>query len=200
MNCPTCGLINPIGAVKCDCGFDFVTAEPSETPGWKIDLAWRQMLAAFWAISWPAYVALSGSTLLWAVVAQPGDMKRHATMIGIVGNIVFFLLQAILTPRLVRKRFRSFRVDVIRENGAQDREISTREAMRVWLWILGPQLAVMLVAWVLWYGAQMPADTLGSLGTLFSWIQVLAAGPYGVGLAMRAKYNGFRLQGYGYRY
>jgi hypothetical protein len=40
----------------CDCGYDFSTNKPNDFPGWQISLAWRQKVAAFWSISWPAWI------------------------------------------------------------------------------------------------------------------------------------------------
>ncbi len=40
MTCPVCGLISPVGAAKCDCGFDF----ESQTGGVPV-LFWKRYRA-----------------------------------------------------------------------------------------------------------------------------------------------------------
>ncbi len=169
--------------------------KPSEAPGWQIDLAWRQKLAAYWAISWPAWLASFTTALLLTSSHQVGNLPPRMLAVSLVSNMVFYVVQAILTRRLVRKNFRSFRVGVIRSDGAWVRQLSTQESFAVWLWILGPQFALLLtmslIGW--WYGAN-------AFASLSLWLQLLAVGPYAVGLSMRAKYSGFRLQAFGFRY
>ena len=31
MKCPSCGLINPVGAQRCDCGYDFATGSQQDS-------------------------------------------------------------------------------------------------------------------------------------------------------------------------
>ena len=49
--------------------------------------------------------------------------------------------QALLTQRLTRKNYHSFRVYALREDGTRTRKLSLFEGLRVWLWIFAPQLA-----------------------------------------------------------
>ena len=193
MDCPSCGLANPPEALKCDCGYDFEALKPSETPGWQINLAWSQKVAAYWSISWPAMVG-SFTIVMWVRSAFP--------VIALGGNLVFFGIQAVLTRRLVRKNYRSFRVGILRDDGRPGRRLSMREAGRVWLWILGPQLALLLTASVVasWYGAKAPPETLRLITSLSLWLKFLLIGPYAVDLALRVRYPGFRLQPMGIRY
>ena len=60
MDCPSCGLANPPEALKCDCGYDFSAGKAAAFPGWEISIAWRQKVAAFWSISWPAWIGSMG--------------------------------------------------------------------------------------------------------------------------------------------
>jgi hypothetical protein len=167
--------------------------EPSATPGWQINLAWGQKVAAYWSISWPAWVAC------YIMVV----FLRHSvgTVSILARDLVFFGLQAVLTYRLVRKKYHSFRVDVIRDDGQRGPKLSMGEASLVWLWILGPQLALLLMASVLlWgYGAKLPPEAMGGISSWSLLLQILVVGPYAVGLALRAKYPGFRLQAYRHR-
>src|SRR5262245_44378455 len=109
MDCPTCGLTNPPEALKCDCGYDFQAKQPSDLPGWKINLAWRQKVAAYWAISWPEQVAslLVPSFLL--AFGSPEFVKTHQTLSGAGVIVIYFGIQATLTSRLVNKDYRTFR-------------------------------------------------------------------------------------------
>jgi hypothetical protein len=102
---------------------------------------------------------------------------------------------------LVGKNYRSFCVYVVREDGQKSRKLSMREAGSVSLWILWPQLAVYLLASVIgwWLGSKLPPETIRGIGSLSLWLRVLWAGPYGIDLALRAKYSGFRLQAYGHK-
>jgi hypothetical protein len=202
MDCPTCGLANPPDALTCDCGYDFIARTPSEKPGWPIKLAWRQKVAAYWSISWPSWVASFIMAFGLTSRYRVDELPAHLPVIALAGHLAFFVIQAVLTRRLVQKNYRSFRVGVLCENGQQDRRLSMREAGSVWLWILGPQLALLLIASVLvwWYGAKLPPETVRSISSLSLWLRFLVVGLYAVDLALRVNYSGFRLQAYGYRY
>jgi hypothetical protein len=208
MNCPHCGLTNPPEALTCDCGFDLKRATPFETPGWleapgsEINLAWRQKLAAYWSISWPAWVA-SLVLVFWLTSNYSlNDIENHRTAISLGGNLAFFATQLVLTRRLAGKNYRSFRVYVVHSGDRRFRSLSMREASLVWLQILWPQLALLLatslVVW--WYGDKLQPETMRAIPSLSQWLRMLVVGPYAVAVALRVKYPGFRLQAYGYRY
>jgi hypothetical protein len=72
-------------------------------------------------------------------------LQDNFSVIALGGNLAFFAIQAFLTRRLVRKNYRSFRVYVVRDDGSKSRNLSVPEAVSVWLWILGPQLALLLL-------------------------------------------------------
>jgi len=202
MDCPSCGLTNPPDAPKCDCGYDFEKREVSNAPGWEITLAWRQKVAAYWAISWPAYVASFVALAVPASTLPLEGLAAHAVGMSLMAFVAFFGVQALLARRLLRKKFRTFRIDVIRDDGHRSRELSMRESIRIWLWIFGPQLALSLVFSVLLqtYGNRLQPETVRALPSLSVWLRFLLVGPYAIDLALRAKYRGFRLQAYGYRY
>jgi hypothetical protein len=199
MDCPTCGLANPPGALLCDCGYDFKSMQPSETPGWEIHLAWRQKVAAFWSISWPAFVVSLIAIRALISRYEVSDFA-HRAAISIGGRLVFFGVQALLTRRLVRKNYRTFRVGTVREGGERSRKLSMREAGLVWLWILGPQLALILTTSIITWSYVLPPETGRAISGLSLWINFLVVGPYAIALALRVKYPGFRLQSYGFRY
>jgi len=105
MDCPTCRLTNPADALHCDCGYDFTTNAASETPGWAIDLAWRQKLAAFWAISWPA--AFVSLILMFALISSYSldEVNSRMPLISLAQILIFFLIQSLLAHRLGSQEF-----------------------------------------------------------------------------------------------
>src|SRR5258708_2360894 len=113
MDCPTCGLINPPETAQCDCGYDFTAGKAADLPGWPIQLAWTQKIAAYWSISWPA---LASSALLVFLITKDYSVDRlleNQNFVAIGSGLFFFLIQALLTRRLVRKDYRTFRIYVI---------------------------------------------------------------------------------------
>ncbi len=102
----------------------------------------------------------------------------------------------------MRKNYRSFRVYVVRDDGSKSRNLSIRKAVSVWLWILGPQFALLLlVCIVVWFwGAKLPSETVRGFSSMSLWLRFLVIGPYAVGLALRPKYPTFRLEANGFRY
>jgi hypothetical protein len=197
MDCPTCGLINPSATLKCDCGYDFKTVQSFETPGWDIDLTWRQTTAAYWSISWPALIVSFA-----AVSYSLANLTTHYFAAAVVGQIAFFSAQAVLTPRLFRKKYRTFRIYAIRHDGERSRRLSLLEILQVWLCIMGTELAFVTVTSLVLFLFQnkLPAETIRSLSSLSLWLRFLLVGPYAVGFALRIRYAGFRLQATGLRY
>lgn len=175
---------------------------PAETPGWRATLAWRQQLAAYWSISWPAQLASFALATLLSIPLSLTEMQEHFTLIAAVESLSFFCVQALLTNRLVRKKYKTFRIEVLRDDPTQTAKLSLSESGRVWLWIFGPQLALVLASSLIvwWYSAALPPETVRSISSLSLWLRFLAVGPYAIGLALRAHYPGFRLQSYGMRY
>jgi hypothetical protein len=110
----------------------------SETPAWRITLAWRQTVAAFWSISWPAWLASVCGLAVFAF--DDIDLDTYAPLLSLIGQAVYLGVQLPLVHRLVRKNYRSFRITVIRDDGPEERHLTMREAVHVWLWIVGPQL------------------------------------------------------------
>jgi hypothetical protein len=202
MDCPSCGLTNPPEALKCDCGYDFSAGKAADFPGWEISLAWRQKVAAFWSISWPAWIGSLGLLILFTSGYSVDLLQDNFSLIALGGNLAFFAIQALLTRRLVRKDYRSFRLYVVRDDGSKSRSLSLRQAVSVWLWILGPQLALLLlVSLAVWFcGTKLPPDTVRGFSSLSVWLRFLVVGPYAVGLALRSEYPAFRLEAHGFRY
>jgi hypothetical protein len=202
-DCPICGLLNPPDALLCDCGYDLKATNSPEKPGWQINLAWRQKLAAYWSISWLAWVVPSLTQAFLVTSPYAVDDVAHQFPAVVLGwHLAFFGIQSVLTRRLVQKNYRSFRVGFLRDNDVPSSRFQVREAGLVYLWILGPQLALLLTSslGVWWFGAKLPPETVRYISSLSLWLRFLVVGPYAVGLALRAKYPGFRLQAYGFRY
>jgi hypothetical protein len=93
MDCPTCGLANPPGALKCDCGYDFGASKTADFPGWEISLAWRQMVAAFWSISWPAWIGSFVLVILFTRGYSVELLQDKFSVIALGGNLAFFAIQ-----------------------------------------------------------------------------------------------------------
>ncbi len=202
VDCPSCGLANPPEAAKCDCGYDFSAGKAADFPGWEISLAWRQKVAAFWSISWPAWIGSTGLVILFTSSYSADRLLDNFSVIALGYNLGFFAIQALLTRRLVRKNYRSFRLYVVRDDGSKSRALSMREAVSVWLWILGPQLALLVLSSLaVWRcGTKLPPDTVREFASIPLWLQLLVVGPYAAGLALRSKYPAFRLEAHGFRY
>lgn len=202
MDCPTCGLANPPEAAKCDCGYDFGASKPADFPGWEISLAWRQMVAAFWSISWPAWIGSFALVILFTSGYSVELLQDKFSVIALAGNFAFFAIQFLLTRRLVRKDYRSFRVYVIRDDGSRSRNLPMWEAAPLWLWIFLPQLAVLVLASLVVsvWGTRLEPEASRGFSSFSLWLRLLVVGPYAVGFALRRKYATFRLQVHGFRY
>jgi len=198
MDFPACGLANLSEAPTCVCGHQFEAEKFPEAPDWHINLAWRQKVAAYWSISWPALVGWLALISFLTDRNSVGTVVNHAAGIALAGDLAFLAIQALLTRRIVRKNYRTFRVYVICEDGRRGRNLSIPEAVRVWLWILILQVALYATGAliVLWNGPRIS----GAISSLTMWLWFLWIGPYAIGLALRVKYPGFRLQACGYRY
>ena len=103
---------------------------------------------------------------------------------------------------MVRKRYRSFRLAVVRQDGSNSNTLSPAEIMRVWLRIIWPQVAFLMAVWLLLYslGANVNADTTRAVLALFLWGRILVVGPFGIYCAVPADYSGFRLEAVGQRF
>jgi hypothetical protein len=202
MDCPACGLINPPEALACDCGYDFKSVKVSDTPGWNINLTWSQTLAAYWSISWPAFVGSYIAVMIFTNHFSLADLARRSSAVFLIGQLGFFCAQAILTPRLVRKHYRSFRIYAIRNDGPRRRSLSLKETVLVWLYLLAPQLAFLIALAIIaaLFGRKLGSANVQNISTLAQWLRFLVVGPFAIGFAVRARYPGFRLQACGLRF
>jgi membrane protease YdiL (CAAX protease family) len=161
-----------------------------------VNLTWTQRLAAYWAISWPASVASVVFAFVHVSFFEINDVIAYGALFGLGADLLFFTIQAALTPRLVRKRFRHFRIAVIRDDRSGERLLAPREALSVWFRIVAPQIAlyVALGIFVYWFGEGLHPQAARSLSSLASWLKYLVVGPFGIALALKTDYGSFRLQ------
>lgn len=176
-----------------------VSAGSAQLP--TIALAWRQRVAAFWLLAWPSwlisFVLLMFLTTAWTVVG----LRKHAELLAWASALSFLLCQAVFVPRMLRKRFRSFRLDVLRKDGSSSATLSASEIARVWWKIILPQIVFLLAVWLLQVllRDRLSADTARTIPTLSLWCRVLAVGPFGIYCAVPADYPGFWLKAFGQR-
>jgi hypothetical protein len=167
-----------------------------------ITLAWRQRVAAFWLLAWPSWL---GSFVLVAVVSSGwsvADLRLRVGVLSGLANAFFLIGEGLLVRRMVRKQYRSFRLAVVREAGPDNSTLSPREAIHVWLKVIWPQIAFLVVIWILlfWSGANMDEKTTRAISTLSLWGRILVVGPFGIFCAVPAQYPGFRLEACGQRF
>jgi hypothetical protein len=203
MDCPSCGLINPSEARKCDCGYDFSSGKAAEAPGWPIELSWGQKMAAYWSITWPAF---AGFFLLLFLEPFFSIGVRQETqnlwLTTLLANLFFFALEALLAQRLIRKKYRSFRIYAIRKDGARKGALSFREMLSVALWVSAPQfLWMLLAASIIWLGGKnLSPQAARSISTIALWTRFLFVGPYALDFALRVEYSTFHFETNAMRY
>ena len=105
--------------------------------------------------------------------------------------------QIIFIPRLVKKKYRSFRVVVERPDGGSAR-LSWRETLQVAVRLVGPQVAFEVLAQALfaWLSGHFDPEGFANAGRALNWARILVVGPSSVSFALRGNYRGFRLQAY----
>jgi len=175
-----------------------VEAGSTLTFGQQIELSWRQRVCAFWSISWQSLIALLVMVLLVGILFAADGARNHQALLVVSGNLIFLGTQAIFTRRLVQKNYFAFRIVVIRDNSEPNRRLSIREACHVWIWIFGPQLALILtVTMVVWLlGTKLSEELVRQINSWAQWLRFLLVGPFAIDLALRAQHPGFRLQAY----
>jgi hypothetical protein len=133
--------------------------------------------------------------------SSPEDYAPLSPLISLGRSAVFFGVQGLLVFRMARKSYRSFRVVAFDRRGGRH-ALSLPQLVRVWLWILIPQLIFSILATtaLFWYSSHAPAQTVRGLAAFQSLIEFFLVGPCAVGLALRARYSDFTLRVYGYRY
>jgi hypothetical protein len=93
-------------------------------------LTWKQRIAAYWAISWPAFAF---SFLLIAFLPRDmslSQLKAHPTASAVISQVIFFGAQALLVHRLPRKKFQTFRLEKVKDDGREARAFRSSKASR----------------------------------------------------------------------
>jgi hypothetical protein len=163
-----------------------------------IQLAWRQKVAAFWSIFWLPTIAW-----FFLVTVLPFDkVAAHPVAISWAGHLLFFLAQAIIIRRLIRKKYATFRVAVMRDGAPAGPTLSGQEAVQVAMRVALPQiLFLVLMSLLAGLLSRNPDPSVSkALSTISLWGRVLAVGPYSVQYGLNAKYRKFELQAFGQRY
>jgi hypothetical protein len=174
-------------------------AENQEWPA--ITLAWRQQVAAFWSIAWPSLV-VAFLLFTFGLDHVSADQPLRVFFLGMTAKAAYLIFQGLLTIRLVRMRYRSFRIEVERNDGTSSRRLLANEVFLAWLQIIWPQvlLGVLLDLLVLLLGDNLEELTIRALSSVSIWGNIFVAGPFGVYMATKMKFRRFRLRVYGQRY
>lgn len=173
-----------------------------EAQSWpKISLTWRQRLAAFWLLAWPSWlISFSLLMVLTSGVVVVG-LRTHGELLGWASALSFLFCQGLLVRRMIRKRYGSFRLAVVRKNASGTAALKTAEVACIWLRIVWPQVVFLVTVWLaqLALGNRLSADTIRTMATLSLWGRILVVGPFGVYCAVAAEYHTFRLEAIGER-
>jgi len=134
--------------------------------------------------------------LVYALVANGASANTLNSYL--FANLAFFLSQAVLVFRLVRKNYGSFWIGVVRRDEPPARKLSVPEAVRVWLQLCWPQVAFVVAVYLFisWVGSSVEPDKLQQLSSPVLLVRILVVGPIAIRLAMYAAYPNFRLQAY----
>jgi hypothetical protein len=93
--------------------------------------ACTQKIAAFWSTSRPALLGSLGVSILWTRAFSGDAVYANPSLIALAGYLAFFAFQPLLTRRLVRKDYRSFRLHVVRDDCSKSRNLSIPEAVTI---------------------------------------------------------------------
>ena len=166
-----------------------------------INLAWKQKMAAFWSIWWPSATA-SLLVMLAITAARPLDLlELEASRIRFAGRILSVFCQVFFVPRLVRKKYSTFRVGVLRDGILSSPALSMSETVQVALRIIWPQAAVIALEVLvqIWFGSSPHRSAVRLVSPICYLARFFVVGPYALSFALRAHYRGFRLETYGQR-
>jgi hypothetical protein len=179
--------------------YSLLSMDATEGYVWEpVELTWSQKLAAFWTVGWPAQVASFLVAFGIAGVWDLQDLRKRTLWVGLAASVVYLIGLGRFAPRLVRKRYRSFRIAVERGNGATEHELSRREAFEVAVPLIALQalfVAALSVVYIL-LSHVVKAEQLRDLQSLALWGRVLVVGPYSVRWAIAFRYQGFHLRAY----
>jgi hypothetical protein len=176
--------------------------EPLAIEGWPAtNLAWRQKMAAFWSILWPSATA-SLLVMLAVTAAFPLDrLDLEAPRFRFASSILSVFCQVFFVPRLVRKKYSTFRVGVLRDGTISSAALSISEAVQVALRIIWPQAAVIALEVLVqvWFSGGPHRSAIRFVSPICYLARFFVVGPYALSFALRGDYRGFRLETYGQR-
>ncbi len=166
-----------------------------------INLAWRQKMAAFWSILWPSATA-SLLVMLAITAAFPLDrLDLEAPRFRFASSILSVFCQVFFVSRLVRKKYSTFRVGVLRDGILSSPALSRSEKVQVALRIIWPQAAVIALEILVqvWLSGGPHRSAVRLVSPICYLARFFVVGPYALSFALRAGYRGFRLETYGQR-
>jgi hypothetical protein len=176
-------------------------ATTGSAPWPTIVLAWRQRVAAFWLLAWPSwlisFVLLMALTTTWTAIG----LRRRAELLAWASTLSFLICQGVFVPRMLRKKYASFRLEV-QKDGSTAATLTTAEVARVWLKVVWPQVAFLVAVWLMQVSlaGRLSADTTRLIQALSLWGRILVVGLFGIYCAVPADYPGFRLEAFGHRF
>ena len=177
--------------------------EPLEIEGWPAtDLAWRQKMAAFWSILWPS-ATVSVLLMLAITAAFPLDrLDLEAPRFRFASSLLSVFCQIFFVPRLVRKKYSTFRIGVLRDGIMASPALSRSETVQVALRIIWPQAAVIALEVLVqvWFSDNPHRSAVRLVSPICYLARFFLVGPYALSFATRADYRGFRLETYGQKH
>jgi hypothetical protein len=104
-----------------------------------IELSWSQKLAAFWAITWPTHLTMMVVALPFAAFSVE-PTKSHLALIQLLVLAAYPFCQVLWVPRLVEKRFSSFRIFAEYADGTIPKYLPIRHSIPPTICVILPQL------------------------------------------------------------
>jgi hypothetical protein len=169
--------------------------ETSELPE-PIKLRWGQLIAAFWAIGWPAW--LIGIGVIIVIVGYlPLDAATEHPLPLMACMLVTYLGNQILwIPRITKKNYRYFWIGILRGDKPVARKLKWGEVWQIWWRTALAQLAFIATTNLVVALIVPKPQTIEGLRLPLQLSWILGAGPLGIWWALADRYEGFRLQAF----
>jgi hypothetical protein len=169
--------------------------ETSERPE-PIELRWGQLIAAFWAIGWPAW--LIGVAVIIVIVAYlPLDAVTEHPLPLVACMVVTYLGNQILwIPRITRKNYRYFWIGIMRGDTRVTRKLQWNEVWQIWWRTALAQLTFIITTNLVVALVVTRNETLAGIRLPLQLTWIFVAGPLGIRWALADRYEGFRLQAF----
>ena len=98
----------------------------------------------------------------------------------------------LLLPRLLHKRYRTFRIALVRDDGDTSQLRQTSEVRKITVRLLGPQIAFLLAVSALVAWLEPDFKALSGISSLTRWVHLFGVGPLSLRSAIDADYQSFR--------